>query len=166
MTLLSDENLNYLTSRFNEELNQPVTIEFYTLGSYHLSQEELPDIDSETEILEEEACRVTYQMLQELAEISNGKLQLEIRDMETPEGVAAALISGVAAGMLPALTLQGEGVKGKSRYYGMPSGYEFGTLVENLITASSGKTELSRTTTAQLEALTDPVTITVFVTPT
>ncbi|MCB0056509.1 MAG: thioredoxin family protein [Caldilineaceae bacterium] len=52
------------------------------------------------------------------------------------------------------------------RLFGIPSGYEFGTLIEDIRLVSSGNPELSDATLAELAKLSSPVNIQVFVTPT
>ena len=52
------------------------------------------------------------------------------------------------------------------RYYGIPSGYEFTSLLESVRMVSTGKTSLSSATLEKLAALKKDVHIQVFVTPT
>jgi len=66
---------------------------------------------------------------------------------------------------IPAIVLEGEN-KGKVRFIGVPAGYEFATLIEDLIDVSRGTTELEQHSRETLDALTEPVHIKVFVTPT
>jgi hypothetical protein len=50
--------------------------------------------------------------------------------------------------------------------YGLPSGYEFGTLVDAILDVSRGESGLSAETRQALAALARPVHIQVFSTPT
>lgn len=52
------------------------------------------------------------------------------------------------------------------RFYGLPSGYEFGTLVDAILLVSKGQSGLGQETQAALAALTRPVHVQVFSTPT
>jgi alkyl hydroperoxide reductase subunit AhpF len=52
------------------------------------------------------------------------------------------------------------------RLYGIPSGYEFGTLIEDLIMVSKGETGLNDHTLKQVKKIKEPVHIQVFTTPT
>jgi len=52
------------------------------------------------------------------------------------------------------------------RFFGIPSGYEFTSLVEDIVDVSRGQTSLSAQTLELLAKLTEPVHIQVFVTPT
>jgi alkyl hydroperoxide reductase subunit AhpF len=51
------------------------------------------------------------------------------------------------------------------RFYGLPSGYEFATLVDALIDVSSGVSALAPETVAALQGLARPVHLQVFSTP-
>ena len=52
------------------------------------------------------------------------------------------------------------------RFYGVPAGYEFGSLVDAILDVSSGESGLSEPTRTALAALAAPVHIQVFSTPT
>jgi alkyl hydroperoxide reductase subunit AhpF len=52
------------------------------------------------------------------------------------------------------------------RMYGLPSGYEFGSLIEAILDVSRGDSGLSDPTRAALKELTQPVHLQVFSTPT
>ncbi len=64
---------------------------------------------------------------------------------------------------VPALVIMGEKDYG-IRYYGLPFGYEFQTLMEDLVSVSSGNSGLSDTTKALLKTIDKPVHIQVLVT--
>jgi alkyl hydroperoxide reductase subunit AhpF len=52
------------------------------------------------------------------------------------------------------------------RMFGIPSGYEFGSLIESIKLVSEGESGLSAETKKQVAKLTKPVKIQVFITPT
>ena len=52
------------------------------------------------------------------------------------------------------------------RLYGVPAGYEFSTLIEDILMVSQQQAGLSAQTLNELQKLTQPVNIQVFVTPT
>ena len=66
----------------------------------------------------------------------------------------------------PAIAILGAEKDYGIRMYGLPSGYEFGTLVEAILDVSSGASGLSAETAAALDAVAQPVHIQVFSTPT
>jgi alkyl hydroperoxide reductase subunit AhpF len=58
-----------------------------------------------------------------------------------------------------------DGVKGKVRYFGLPSGYEFSVLLGSLIDVSKAQADLSEETIKVLDALDKDLHFQVFVTP-
>lgn len=67
---------------------------------------------------------------------------------------------------IPAIAILGTEKDYGIRMYGMPSGYEFGTLVDAILDVSQGGSQLSPETKAALKALDKSVHIQVFSTPT
>jgi alkyl hydroperoxide reductase subunit AhpF len=67
---------------------------------------------------------------------------------------------------IPAIAVMGADKDHGIRMYGLPSGYEFGTLVEAILDVSRGDSGLSEETRAALKDVTRPVHIQVFSTPT
>ena len=65
----------------------------------------------------------------------------------------------------PAVAVLGEKDYGV-RFYGVPAGYEFGTLVDLVLDVSSGQSGLSDGTRAALAEIQKPVHLQVFSTPT
>jgi len=166
MPLIDEDNRKYLTERFQEDLQKTVTLALFTRGKYLLERESPEEETNDYNISEEEACRVSLQLVGELAEIAGDKIQLEIHDVDSAEGIEAAQSAGVDSQMLPALAYKSEGLLGKSFYYGLPSGYEFGTLVDVVTTTSQGTSGLAKATVEKLSNLPGPLSIMVFVTPT
>jgi len=66
----------------------------------------------------------------------------------------------------PAVAILGAEKDHGIRFYGLPSGYEFGTLVDAILDVSSGESGLAPDTKAALAALERPLHIQVFSTPT
>ena len=52
------------------------------------------------------------------------------------------------------------------RFYGIPSGYEFSSLMDDLVAVSKGESGLSDATKAAVAKINQPVHIQVYVTPT
>jgi glutaredoxin-like protein len=66
----------------------------------------------------------------------------------------------------PAIVVEGKG-KGIIRFYGIPSGYEFGSLIESIIMSGSSKeSDLDSALVEEIEAIDKPLHLQVFVTPT
>jgi alkyl hydroperoxide reductase subunit AhpF len=60
----------------------------------------------------------------------------------------------------------GQSEGSRVRYYGIPAGYEFSSLIEDIIDLSRNQTELSAETKEALQELEEDLHIQVFVTPT
>jgi alkyl hydroperoxide reductase subunit AhpF len=52
------------------------------------------------------------------------------------------------------------------RFYGIPSGYEFSSLIEGIVAVGGRQPNLSKKTLSEIQGLNQPVHIQVFVTPT
>ncbi|NKQ36603.1 MAG: glutaredoxin [Chloroflexi bacterium] len=145
MSLLSEQDRETLTQEF-EALTVPVKLIVFT-------QE-----------FECQYCRETRQIAEEVAGLSD-KISLEVYDFVEDQEIAeqynidkipATII--VRGGDMP----QDYGI----RYYGIPSGYEFSSIIHDILMVSAGDSELLPETREWLENLTEPVHMQVFVTPT
>jgi glutaredoxin-like protein len=66
----------------------------------------------------------------------------------------------------PAIVVEGK-AKGLIRFYGIPSGYEFGSLIESIIMSGTSKgSDLDPSLVEEIEAIDKPLHLQVFVTPT
>lgn len=66
----------------------------------------------------------------------------------------------------PAIAVEGKG-KGLTRFFGIPSGYEFGSLIQSIIMAGTdGVSDLDPNLVEEIESIDQPVHLQVFVTPT
>jgi glutaredoxin-like protein len=104
-------------------------------------------------------------LLEEVAVLSQGKVRLDTYDALNDVETARAF----GIDKTPALVVLGDDARGSRhgiRFYGFASGYEFGTLIEDIKMVSNGTDSLTEETRAALGALKDPVHIQVFVTPT
>ncbi len=108
-----------------------------------------------------EYCEATRELLEELVALAPDKLHLEVKDFVRDEQEAKQ--RGITR--IPAFVLSGQ-AKGKVRSFGVPAGYEFSGLIEDLLAVSSGKTELRPETEQALGAIQQDLHIQVFVTPT
>jgi glutaredoxin-like protein len=106
-------------------------------------------------------CRETKQLLTELAELSD-KIQLEVYNFYTDlDKVAEFKIDKV-----PATVIASETKDYGIRYFGIPSGYEFASLLSDIEMVSRGASGLSQRSIEKIKAIDVPVHIQVFVTPT
>lgn len=67
---------------------------------------------------------------------------------------------------IPAIAVLAEQADHGVRFYGLPTGYEFGSLVEAILDVSRGDSGLSEETRAALQTLASDVRLRVFSTPT
>ena len=105
-------------------------------------------------------CGHVVSLTQELAGLSE-KIATEIVNFDTDRERAAAL--GIER--IPAIAVIGAEDYG-IRFYGIPAGFEFATLLEAIIDVSKGRAELAPETLEKLDRIDEPVHIQVFVTPT
>jgi alkyl hydroperoxide reductase subunit AhpF len=100
-------------------------------------------------------------MIEELGQLEP-RLKVEtlnfVLDKERAEGLGVRRI--------PAIAVMGENKDYGIRLYGLPTGYEFGTLVDAILDVSQGDSQLSAETRSALALLEKPVHIQVFSTPT
>ncbi len=106
-------------------------------------------------------CPETEQLITELAQLSE-KLSAEVYRLHESREKAEEM----GVDKVPAIALLGEEDKDYGvRFYGIPAGYEFATLLDDILAISKGRTELSEETKEVLKRLRRPVHIQVFVTP-
>ncbi|HID53799.1 MAG TPA: glutaredoxin [Anaerolineae bacterium] len=145
MSLLSEQDRETLTQEFTA-LETPVTLIVFT-------QE-----------FECQYCRETRQIAEEVAGLSD-KISLEVYDFVEDQEIAEQYnIDKIPATIIVrgGDTPQDFGI----RYYGIPSGYEFSSIIHDILMVSQGDSELLPETKEWLENLTEPVHMQVFVTPT
>lgn len=141
MSFIRDEDLVEIRKRF-EPLAQPVKL-------VHFTQE-----------LNLEYGREARQLLQELAAVSD-KISLEVFNfLIDKEKVAEYKVDKVPA------TVVRNGKDYGVRFYGLPAGYEFSTLLDAMLSVSSGDSGLSGDSKELLKKVTQPLHLEVFVTPT
>jgi glutaredoxin-like protein len=103
-------------------------------------------------------CKETRELIQEMSTLSD-KIELTVYDFVKDEDQAAFY----KIDKVPALVILGQKDYG-IRYYGLPFGYEFQTLFEDLVAVSNRNSRLSETTKALLKTIDKPVHIQVLVT--
>lgn len=113
-----------------------------------------------TQELNVEYARETRELLQELSGLSD-KISIEIYDfLLDKEKVAEYQVDKVPATVVR--NAQNYGI----RFYGIPAGYEFATLLDAILAVSKGDSGLSKESKDKLKAISTPLHLEVFVTPT
>lgn len=105
-------------------------------------------------------CRDTRELLEDLASL-NKNLSLEIHDFVDDADVAREY----GVDRIPSTVLVGDRDYG-IRYFGVPAGYEFASLLEDILMISARDSGLEPETRRRLAQLAEPVHLRVFVTPT
>lgn len=113
-----------------------------------------------TQTFECETCHDTHQLLEELASLSD-KLSLEVYNF----AVDKEKVEEFHIDKIPATAVVGDQDRG-IRYYGIPAGFEFASLLEDLVMVSKGDSGLTAKTREKLAAVKKPVHLQVMVTPT
>ncbi len=113
-----------------------------------------------TQTIECEFCAQTRDLVEQVASLS-GKVEAVIYNFVTDKDKAEEY----GVDKIPATAVIGERDYG-IRFYGIPAGYEFASLIEAIKMVSAGQAELSDTTREALEQIDEPVHFQVFVTPT
>ncbi len=143
MALINDEYKLKLKEEFGKILKDDVQILLFK------------DTDSQCAY-----CNDTEKLITELNEI-DGRIKPDIHTIN--EDLAKTF--GITKG--PVLIMKSKHFqKGNIRYYGIPSGYEFRSIVEDIKALSTGNIELREGTIEKLKKIEKPINIKVFITPT
>ncbi len=147
---LLDERVQKQVRGALADLKQPVRLVMFTQG--------------EGGALECAFCGETRQLVEEIAKLSD-RISVDIRDFQGD----AELAKRYGIDKIPAIVMETGGDSPKDhgiRFYGIPSGYEFSTFLEDLRMVSRGEPGLGQATRDAVAKITRPVHIQVFVTPT
>jgi glutaredoxin-like protein len=154
MELLGKEIRQATKDKFEAELAGRVTIHHFTQEPSLLA---LPESQRSQECF---FCQETLQLMEEVAQLSD-KIDLKVHiHKNEPEKAAAFGIDKI-----PGTVIMGDKDHG-IRIYGIPTGYEYTSLLEAIIDVSKGTTGLDPKTKEALRAVDKNVHIQVFVTPT
>jgi len=156
MPLLSERDRDYLIQRFEQDLENEVTLSLFRQRASALF---LPGQPAPTQT--HSFAEQTRQILEELVALSP-KLHLEVHDVAQEKELAQRY----KIERSPTTLLLNGNTDGRIRFVGIPSGYEFATLIADIVDVSKGTNGLSEETRAALAEVTTPVHIQVFVTPT
>jgi len=139
MSIIPNEHAEHLKNELQEKLENPVEIIVFT------------------QQVECKFCAETKQLVNELA-VLNEKIKVKIHDFVAESEKAKEL----DIDKVPAIVIRGK--DRDLKFYGFPYGYEFQTLIDGVIAASRGKTNLSEQTKQRLREVKVPVHIQVLVT--
>jgi alkyl hydroperoxide reductase subunit AhpF len=114
-----------------------------------------------SQALAEPVSEEVRRLVEELAAL-DPRLSVESRNFVLDQERVAEL--GIER--IPAIAVLGETQDYGVRHYGLPTGYEFGCLVETILDVSRGESGLAQETRDALAALEQDVRVRVFSTPT
>ena len=147
MPLISEKDAEHLRSEFEANLVNPVKLVMFT------------------QTIECQFCAETRQIVEEIAGLSD-KISAEIYNFVTDKPTADLL----GVDKIPAIAVlrveDGEDKDYGVRFFGIPSGYEFTSVIEIVFDVSKGDSGLQPRTREALAELSEPVHFQVFVTPT
>ena len=149
MALIPEKDKADLKRRFRKELKKDVILKLFTRVPSPLT---IPGRECPT-------CPQTQELLEELTTLSP-KLHLETYDFFSQLEERDA--HGVER--IPAIVMDVNG-GARLKFYGLPAGYEFATLLEDINTLSRGVSPLALETRKELRRVNQPVHIQVFATP-
>jgi len=113
-----------------------------------------------TQEMECELCTTTRELLQEVATLSE-KIKLRILDFVADRDEAEKY----HVDKIPAIVLLGDKDYG-IRFFGIPAGYEFMSLLEDIVDVSRRDPSLPKSMTAKLAKVDQPIHLQVLVSPT
>ncbi len=142
MALLDDEDRQVVEDHLEDSLFSPVTLLYFT---------------QETAC---QFCTETEEVLREVASLSD-KVELQIYSFVEDEDVAEEY----GIDKIPATVVMSDADYGV-RFFGIPSGYEFTSLIEAMVDVSQGTSDLAEETREALKEIVEPVHMQVFITPT
>lgn len=104
-------------------------------------------------------CVQTRELLEDVASLSHNKISIEICDFVADKDK----VEKYKIDKIPATVVEGAKDYGV-RFYGIPAGYEFTSLINSIMAVSNGKAGLSDETKETLKKLKEPTLIQVFIT--
>jgi glutaredoxin-like protein len=143
MALLSEEDVVYLKKEFSEKLKENVKIIFFK---------------SEDACM---YCKETKDIITELSSLSDKISLIEYDFDKDKEAVKKYVVKRT-----PAIIVAGEDKDYGIRFYGIPAGHEFTTIITAIKNVSNKTGNLTENTLSKLKEITKPFNIQVFITPT
>jgi alkyl hydroperoxide reductase subunit AhpF len=142
MALITDEVAEQLRQEFRK-LKDPVRLAVFSQALADPETEQVKRLADELAALEPKITAESYNFVLDTGKVASLKIQ-----------------------RIPAIAILGAAKDYGIRMYGLPSGYEFGSLVDAILDVSSGDSGLSAPTREALSAVERPVHVQVFSTPT
>jgi glutaredoxin-like protein len=106
-------------------------------------------------------CNETRQISEELSELSD-KVSVSVHNFDAERELADKF----GIDKVPATIVMSEEKDYGIRYFGIPSGHEFMSVLEDIIMVGTGEVDLQQSTLDVLKSIKQPVHMKVFITPT
>ncbi|HEY5907627.1 MAG TPA: hypothetical protein VIZ31_06250 [Vicinamibacteria bacterium] len=142
MALITDDVAAQLREEF-AKLKEPVRLAVFSQALADPESEQVRRLVEELAALDPRITAESYNFVLDTAKVEELKIQ-----------------------RIPAIAVLGAEKDHGIRMYGLPSGYEFGTLVDAILDVSSGDSGLKEATRTALAEIASPVHLQVFSTPT
>ncbi|HHH77883.1 MAG TPA: glutaredoxin [Thermoplasmatales archaeon] len=143
MALISDEDKEYLKKEFEDKLAGNVKLVMFTQHDHECRY-----------------CKETREIVETLAALSD-RIDAEVYHFMDDKEKA----DEYGVDKIPAIAIIGKKAYGV-KFYGIPSGYEFTTLIQDILEVSKGETALSEESKKEIAKIDKPLHLQVFVTPT
>ncbi len=147
--MLDEENRAEITKYFEKHLPPAGTARLITFGTKKGK-------------LECMYCDEVKQLAEELAAVSKGRVTAEHHAIEDDRELADRL----KVRRTPATVVSDPDLRYALKFYGLPGGYEFTAVLEDIVDVIAGAAKLAPKTTESLHGIGSPAHIQVFVTPT
>lgn len=144
MALLKDEDKREVKNYFSQRLNNKVKLVLFT------------------QKINCRFCNETEELLKEITDLSDSKIELEVYNFANQKEEAEKY----GIDKVPAIVVLDDEEKDYGiRFYGIPAGYEFASLLEAISTVSQKESGLDEETKEKIKSIDKEVHIKVFVTP-
>jgi glutaredoxin-like protein len=147
MPLISPQDAEHLRNEFETQMTNSVKLVMFTQS------------------IECQFCAETRQIAEEISELSD-KISLEVYNFVTDKATAELYDIDKIPAIAILSVIDDQDKDYGVRFYGIPSGYEFTSLIQGIIAVSTGESGLQPKTKEALAALKEPVHFQVFVTRT
>jgi glutaredoxin-like protein len=148
MALIKPKEAQVVRDRFEKEMEKEVHIIAFTTKDQQKCQ----------------YCDLTIQLLEEVASFAPDKIQLQVWDGDQN----SQKVQEYGMDHFPGFVIRPFDQRAiQVKFYGIPSGHEFRTLLDDIILVSQGATpDLSPSVMAKVQSISTPTKIQVFITPT
>jgi glutaredoxin-like protein len=143
--LIREEDKRFLTNQFRKKLSKTVTLIVFTSSDKKCMY-----------------CDKAVEIIEEVSSLSD-----KIRTVKYSFENDREMVEKYHVKKYPAIIVTSERIRdSRVVFYGLPSGYEFGSLVESIESASMDEPEIADKAKEIISGINMPVKITVYITPT